>query len=333
MAKILLIHPMYHPDGEALLRAGAQVEVVGEDTVAALLPQLADAEAIIVRTPSRVGADTIAAAPRLRVISTSGYGTDNIDIPAATEAGVVVVNNPGSAENSVAEHAVALVLALAKKLTWSDAAVRSGQPWDFRGGFEAIELKGRTLGVVGFGRIGREVARKLHDGFGMEVVVYDTLLAETTLAPWARQARSVEELLPQADVVTIHCALTPQTRHLFDQRRLALMRRGALLINTARGPVVDETALAAALRSGTLGGAGIDVYESEPPAADNPLFELENVILTAHTAGLTVESARQLALSAAAQVLATLDGVRPANLVNPEVWERRRGAAGALVGR
>ncbi len=331
MARILLIQQMYHPDGEALLRAGSQVEVVTEDGFAALLPHLADAEAIIARTPVRVGADTIASAPRLRVISTSGYGTDNIDIPAATARGVVVVNNPGSAENSVAEHAVALVLGLAKKLTWSDAAVRAGRPWDFRRSFQAIELKGRTLGVIGFGQIGREVARKLHEGFGMEVVAYDPMLNASTLVPWARRAASVEELLPQADVVTIHCPLTPETRHLFDQRRLGLMRRGALLVNTARGPVVDEAALAAALRAGDLGGAGIDVYESEPPVAGNPLFELDSVILTAHTAGLTVESARQLALAAAAQVLATLDGVRPANLVNPEVWERRRGAAGALV--
>ncbi|MDQ6636928.1 MAG: hydroxyacid dehydrogenase, partial [Candidatus Dormibacteraeota bacterium] len=204
---------------------------------------------------------------------------------------------------------------------------------DFRAGFEAIELKGRTLGVIGFGRIGREVARKLREGFGMEVVACDPLLDVAALAPWARRAASIEELLPQADVVTIHCALTPETRCLLDERRLGLMRRGALLINTARGPMVDEAALAAALRAGALGGAGLDVYESEPPAAGNPLFELDSVILTAHTAGLTVESARQLALSAAAQVLATLDGVRPANLVNPEVWERRRGAAGVLVER
>lgn len=333
MARILLIQQMYHPDGEAILRAGSEVEVVGDDTLTALLPHLADAEAIIARTPAMVRAEVINAAPRLRVVSTSGFGTDNIDISAATAAGVLVVNNPGSAENSVAEHAVALVLGLAKKLTWSDAAVRSGRSWDFRSGFDAIEVKGRTLGVIGFGRIGREVARKLHEGFGMEVVAYDPMVDVTMVAPWARRAASVEELLPQADVVSIHCALTPETRHLFDQRTLSLMRPGALLVNTSRGPVVDEVALAAALRDGTLGGAGIDVYESEPPAAGNPLFEIENTILTAHTAGLTVESARKLALSAAAQVLAALDGVRPANLVNPEVWERRRGAAAAVAAK
>lgn len=165
----------------------------------------------------------------------------------------------------------------------------------------------------------------------MEVVAYDPILDVTAVATWARRAVSVEELLPQVDVVSIHCALTAETRHLFDQRTLGLMRPGALLVNTSRGPVVDEVALAAALRDGALGGAGIDVYESEPPAAGNPLFGVENAILTAHTASLTVESARQLALSAATQVLATLGGVRPANLVNPEVWERRRGAPGAVV--
>jgi len=323
---------MYHPDGEALLRARHGLEVVAGDRLADLAPHLAEAEAIIARTPSKVRADVIAAAPRLRVVSTSGFGSDNVDIPAATAAGVMVVNNPGSAENAVAEHTVALVLALAKKLTWSDAAVRSGRPWDFRGGFDAIELRGRTLGVVGFGRIGREVARKLHEGFGMDVVAHDPMLDVAALAPWARGIESVEALLPLADVVTVHCALTPQTRHLFDARRLALMRRGALLVNTSRGPVVDEAALASALRSGSIAGAGIDVYESEPTAAGNPLFGLANTILTAHTAGLTVESARQLAISAARQVLAALDGERPANLLNPEVWERRRGGAGAGVG-
>lgn len=333
MAKILLIQHMYHPDGEAILRAGSEVVVASDDSLDRLLPHLEGAEAIIARSPAQVRAEVIAAASRLRVVSTSGFGTDNIDIPAATAAGVMVVNNPGSAENSVAEHTVALVLAMAKKLTWSDAAVRSGRSWDFRSGFNAIELKGRTLGVIGFGRIGREVARKLHEGFGMDVVAYDPMLDVTMVAPWVRRAASLEELLAQADVVSIHCALTPETRHLFNQRTLSLMRPGALLVNTSRGPVVDEVALAGALRDGALGGAGIDVYESEPPAADNPLFEVENAILTAHTAGLTIESARKLALSAAAQVLATLDGVRPANLVNPEVWERRRGAAAVVVAK
>ena len=325
MSRILLVNHMYHSDGEDLLRRSAEVIVADSGALAALAPHLGGCDAIIARTPARVTAEVIAAAPRLRVVSTSGFGTDNIDIPAATGAGVLVVNNPGSAENSVAEHTVALVLALAKKVTWSDATVRSLRPWDFRSGFDAIELKGRTLGVVGFGRIGREVARKLHEGFGMSVVAFDPLIDIASVAPWAETAATLETLLGRADVVSIHCALTPETRHLFDDRTLALMRPGALLINTSRGPVVDGQALADALRSGRLGGAGIDVYESEPPAADNPLLSAENTILTAHTAGLTVESARQLALSAASQVLAALEGARPANLVNPEVWERRRG--------
>lgn len=325
MARILLVNHLYHPDGEDLLRESAEVVVAESDSLAALLPHLAACDAIMARTPARVSAEVIAAAPRLRVVSTSGFGTDNIDIPAATAAGVLVVNNPGSAENSVAEHAVALVLGLAKKLTWSDAAVRSNRPWDFRGGFDAIELKGRTLGVVGFGRIGREVARKLKEGFGMRVLAFDPMIDASSVADWAESSPTLEDLLGRSDVVSIHCALTEQTRHLFDEASLALMRPGALLVNTSRGPVIDERALAAALSEGRLGGAGIDVYESEPPAPDNPLLGVPNAILTAHTAGLTVESARQLALSAAAQVLAVLDGARPANLVNAEAWDRRRG--------
>jgi phosphoglycerate dehydrogenase-like enzyme len=324
MPRILLVNHLYHPDGEVLLRESAEVVVAESDSLAELAPHLATCDAIMARTPARVSAEAIAAAPRLRVVSTSGFGTDNIDIAAATAAGVQVVNNPGSAENSVAEHTVALVLGLAKKLTWSDAAVRSRRPWDFRGGFGAIELKGRTLGVVGFGRIGREVARKLHDGFGMEILAFDPMIDPASVAPWAERAPTLEDLLGRSDVVSIHCALTPQTRHLFNERTLARMRPGALLINTSRGPVVDERALAAALRDGPLGGAGIDVYESEPPAPDNPLLGAANAILTAHTAGLTVESARELALAAAAQVLAVLDGARPANLVNAQVWDRRR---------
>ena len=325
MPRILLVNHLYHPDGEDLLRRSAEVFVAESDSLAALEPHLGGCDAIMARTPARVSAEVIAAAPRLRVVSTSGFGTDNIDIPAATAAGVLVVNNPGSAENSVAEHAVALVLGLAKKLTWSDAAVRANRPWDFRAGFDAIELKGRTLGVVGFGRIGREVARKLHEGFGMTVLAFDPMIDAGSVAAWAETAPTLDDLLGRSDVVSIHCALTPQTRHLFNQASLALMRPGAFLINTSRGPVVDERALAAALRDGRVGGAGIDVYESEPPAADNPLLGVPNTILTAHTAGLTVESTRQLALSAAAQVLAVLDGARPANLVNVEVWDRRRG--------
>ena len=332
MPRILLINHLYHPDGEALLQSAAEVVVADSDSIDALRPHLATCDAIMARTPARVGAAVIGAAPRLRVISTSGYGTDNIEIPAATAAGVLVVNNPGSAENSVAEHAVALVLALAKKLTWSDAAVRSGKPWDFRSGFDAIELSGRTLGVVGFGRIGREVARKLHQGFGMKVLAFDPVIDASAVASWARTAATLDDLLQAADVVSIHCALTPQTRHLFDARAFTSMRRGALLINTSRGPVVDEAALAAALSDGRLGGAGLDVYESEPPAPGHPLFGIENTILTAHTAGLTVESGRLLALSAAAQVLSVLAGERPANLVNPDVWDRRRAPAAPAGG-
>ena len=329
MTRVLLVHRLYHPDGEDLLRESAEVVVADSDALASLAPYLDDCDAIMVRTPARISAEVIAAAPRLRVVSSSGFGTDNIDIAAATAAGVLVVNNPGSAENSVAEHAVALILGLAKKLTWSDAAVRSGRSWDFRGSFDAIELKGRTLGVVGFGRIGREVARKLHEGFGMKVLAFDPMLDAGAVAPWAQAAASLEALLAAADVVTIHCALTPQTRHLINERTLGLMRPGAFLVNTSRGPVVDERALAAALLEGRLGGAGIDVYETEPPAADNPLLGLENAILTAHTAGLTVESARALSLSAASQVQATLAGERPLNLVNLEVWDRRRLALAA----
>ena len=332
MPRILLVNHMYHADGEDLLRTSTEVSVADTDTLEALAPHLPECDAIIARTPARVSAEVIAAAPRLRVVSTSGFGTDNIDIPAATEAGVLVVNNPGSAENSVAEHTVALILGLAKKLTWSDAAVRSQKPWDFRGGFGAIELKGRTLGVVGFGRIGREVARKLHEGFGMRILGFDPMIDAASVAPWAETSLTLEDLLARADVVTIHCALTPATRHLFNARTLGLMKPGAFLVNTSRGPVVDGVALASALRDGAVGGAGIDVYEFEPPGADNPLLGSEKAILTAHTAGLTVESARQLAISAAAQVLAVLDGERPVNLINPEAWERRRGAAVPTTG-
>ena len=332
MPRILLVNHLYHSDGEHLLRESAEVVVADSDSLAALAPHLAGCDAIMARTPARVSAEVIAAAPRLRVVSTSGFGTDNIDIPAATAAGVLVVNNPGSAENSVAEHAVALILALAKKLTWSDGAVRSLKPWDFRGGFDAIELRGRTLGVVGFGRIGREVARKMHEGFGMKILAFDPMIDAASVAAWAETSPTLESLLGRSDVVSVHCALTPETRHLFNERTLGLMRPRAFLINTARGPVVDGRALAAALSAGTLGGAGIDVYESEPPAADNPLLAAQNAILTAHTAGLTVESARQLAISAATQVLAVLDGARPANLINPEAWDQRRRAATAKPG-
>ncbi len=307
--------------------------VIDSDSLTLLGPHLADCEAILVRTPGRVGAQTIGQAPRLRVIGTSGFGSDNVDLAAATAAGVLVVNNPGSAESSVAEHAVALLLGLAKRLVWSDAAVRSGRPWDFRAGFPAIELEGRTVGLVGFGRIGREVARKLHTAFGMDVVVFDPLLGPAALPEWARSCPTVEEMLPLADVVSIHCALTPTTHHLFDERTLALMRPGAFLINTSRGQVVDGRALAGALRAGRLAGAGLDVYEEEPPAPDNPLLGLPNVLLTAHTAGVTAESSRRLAVAAAAQALATLAGQRPTNLVNPEVWETRRPAAVEEVSR
>ena len=254
---------------------------------------LAGAHALIVRSETRVTADVLARAPHLRVVARAGTGVDTIDVHAATRRGIAVMNAPGANTVSAGEHAMGLLLALVRRIPDAAAAMRSGG-WD-RKRFEGTELRGKTMGVVGLGRIGAHVAQ-LARAFGMSVVAHDPYLLPERAAEMGVPLLSLEELLRTADVVTLHVALTDQTHHLINAERLRLMKPTAVLINTARGELVDEAALAEAVREKRIGGAAIDVFSVEPLPADSPLRALDRVLLTPHLAASTAEAQERVAV-------------------------------------
>jgi len=321
--RVLLIESMYDPAGEELLARHTEVQVLHDPTQGAIREAVRGAAAGAGRYPARLRGDAIREGNDLLVISTSGRGTDAIDIQAATTKGVAVVNNPGLGAVPVSEHTVGLMLDLAKQITRSDIRARLGEGWAEGHRSTRFHLEGRTLGVIGCGQIGTEVARKCVAAFRMRVLVYDPYVppskAEAVGATWVKE---LGPLLREADFVSLHPELTEETRGMIGEAELRQMRRDAFLINTARGPVVQQAALIRALKEGWIAGAALDVFEPEPPSPDSPLYELGNLILTPHVAGVTVEAKRDLAVSAATQILQVLRGERPPHLVNPEVWER-----------
>ena len=298
---------------------------VKQPSAVALAAELADADALIVRSATRVTDELLGQAPRLRIVGRAGVGVDNIDLEAATHRGILVVNTPGSSATSVAEHTLALMLALARSVPQLNAAMHAGR-WE-KSGAAGAELRGKTLGLVGLGRVGGEVARRAK-ALEMRVLAHDPYLTAERAAEWGVQLMPLAEMLGQADYVSLHTALSPATEKLMNPLTLGQMKRGARLINTARGELVDEAALAEALRSGHLAGAGLDVFATEPPG-NSPLMALPNVIATPHVAGSTVEAQEEVGVQIAQQIRDFLaEGVlrNAVNLpaISPEHYRRLR---------
>lgn len=322
MDRCLIVQPI-DPAGWTVLRAaGIEPVAATASDDATVADEIREAVAVITRSAGLAGA-TIDAALALRVIGNHGTGLDPVDVPRATARGVPVVSTPEANVASVAELAVTLALAVAKSVVAADRASRSGDV-GFKYGAGIQELSGKTLGVVGFGRIGRRTAEAFVRGFGMSLLVHAPSATPESIEAAGGRACGLDELLAESDVVSLHVPLRPSTRRLIGAPELARMRSTAILVNTARGAVVDELALAAALRSGRLAGAGLDVLETEPVAPDHPLLALPNVIMTPHIGGSSREAARRTAETVARQVVDVLQDRRPAHLVNPEVWTRRR---------
>jgi len=251
-----------------------------------LLRSIGGYDGLVVRSRTRVDREVIERASRLRLIARPGTGLDNIDLKAAELHGISVVNSPESLVEAVSEHVILLMLALFRKLTIADSTTKAGK-WE-KAGLVGSELKGKTLGIVGVGRIGRRVG-ELARSFGMAIIGYDIVqIPQDVLDSLGCRVLSLEALLAASDIVTIHIPLTPETRHLLDSRMLSLMKKSACLINTSRGGVVDEKGLVLALKMGRLGGAALDVFETEPPSAD--LLTAPNIVLTPHIAGQTLEA-------------------------------------------
>ena len=269
----------------------------------------------------RCDAALLARCPDLLVVSTSGAGYDTVDAKACTEAGVIVVNQSGANADAVAEHALAMMLSLSKKIPQTDRTLRSNQPLS-REHFKGWNAHGRIIGLVGIGNTGRRLARMCNLGLEMKVLACDPYLTAEEISERGARKVDLATLLAQSRFVSIHCPYNDETRSMIGARELAAMQPGAYLITTARGGVVDEDALAVALKSGHLAGAGVDVWNEEPPPASHPLLALDNVIATHHTAGITHDSRENMRTWNAQQVLGILRGERPPRLVNPDAWPR-----------
>jgi D-3-phosphoglycerate dehydrogenase len=256
-----------------------------------------DADGVIVRSGTRITAEHLAAPGKLRAIVRAGVGVDNIDVGAATRAGIVVMNTPGGNTVSTAEHTVSLLMALARHIPSADSSTRQGK-WE-RSKFVGTQLAGKTLGIIGLGRVGREVARRAA-GLDMKVVGYDPFMSPDKAAQLGIESvTAIEQLLPRCDFLTVHTPLNEQTRNLIGAREISLMKRGARIVNCARGGIINEQALAEALRSGQLGGAALDVFEPEPPPPDHPLLIAPNVVVTPHLGASTTEAQESVACEAA----------------------------------
>lgn len=309
---MIVVTEMLAPPGPELLEASGR-PVKLDPTLwrdpARLHLLLGEAEALIVRNQTRVTAELLEAAPRLRVVGRLGAGLDNIDLEAARARGITVTSARNANAIAVAEYVLAAMLHIARNLAAADASVRAGK-WD-RVQFGGTELWGRTLGLVGVGEIGRRVAKRAQS-FGMTVIGYDPLVGPYDFAPAEQEITLVplDELLARADVVSLHVPLLPATRHLINAERLSQMRPHAVLINTSRGGIVDEVALLDALTGGHLYRAVLDVSEFEPLPAESPLRSCEAVILTPHVAGLTAEAQERTSRLVISDVLRVLSGER-----------------------
>jgi D-3-phosphoglycerate dehydrogenase len=312
MDRILIADPLEASGLEILRAAGAEVVVLQGADRPRLAELLAEFDALVVRSATKVTRQLLDASTRLRVVGRAGVGVDNVDVEAATERGVLVVNAPTANLVSAAEHTFALLFAVARSLPAADASMKRGE-WD-RKSFVGVELQGKTLGVVGLGRIGQRVAARAK-AFEMRVVACDPFLGAAQVSRLGVELLPLDELLSVADVVTLHTPLTKETRHLLDAARLARLKPSALVINCGRGGVLDEKALLAALDAGRIAGAALDVYEEEP----TPHLELvrhPKVVATPHIGAQTREAQERIAHETAHMVLAALAGEVPEGAVN-----------------
>ncbi|HVP38969.1 MAG TPA: hydroxyacid dehydrogenase [Candidatus Saccharimonadales bacterium] len=317
-ARVLVSDAVAPATLEALKAAGLEVNYLPKHTPEELRAAVPEAEGWIVRSATKATAELIEAAPKLRAIGRAGAGVDNVDVAAATRRGVLVMNVPGGSTLAVAELTFALLLALVRHVSRAHASLREGR-WE-KSAFLGTQLSGKTLGLVGVGRIGRAVAARAQ-AFGMQVLGCDPKLAGSPPPPGVEWVE-LDALLTRADVVSLHVPLSPQTRGLIGAAQFARMKPGALLVDCARGGVVDEAALAEALRSGRLAGAALDVFETEPPPAGHPLLGLPNVVATPHLGASTVEAQEGVGVTIAAQLADALLGRGVRDAVNPEAWKR-----------
>jgi D-3-phosphoglycerate dehydrogenase len=318
--RVLLPQPIEAEAVKALEKAGVGMVLAEYPSPETVRPLLDGVQGLILRTGIKITQDLMDLADDLQVISRTGGGLDNVDVDAATDRNIIVTSNLGVNTSSVVEHALALMLALIKQLPVMDQAIRNGE---FKIRYKGLprDLRGKTLGLLGFGRIGSELGRCCRELFDMRVVSHDPYVSETVRAGYEGQVGFVEleELFHRSDVLSIHVPLTEKTHHAVGEEALALMKPSAIIINTARGPIIDQSALFRALQDKKIAGAGLDVFEKEPVSEDNPLLGLDNIIMTPHSAALTQECVIRMAVEAVNCTLAVFYGRVPPNVANPQV--------------
>jgi D-3-phosphoglycerate dehydrogenase len=318
--KILVTQPIHESGEKLLIEKGYDVRIASDITAATLAREIRDVSGLLVRT-AMIPASVVEAGQALKVIARYGVGYDNIDVAAATRRKIPVCITPRANAVSVAEHVLALILALTKKIIPYDRAVRKNN-WEIRNSYGAVDLDGKILGVIGMGRTGNLVCRKAKAAFNMEVLVYSPRSSREMIEEaGGKKVYGIPELLKVSDIVTLHVSLTEETRGLIGEAEFHMMKPSAFLINCARGAVVNEGTLFRALKEGIIAGAGLDVFDPEPPKDDNPLFGLTNVVLSPHTAGLTAECVMRMATQAAQAIMDVLEGRRPEGVVNPDVFK------------
>lgn len=316
--RVLICGNVIAPEGLRILEPWAEISQVGDYVSDAERIEAArTADALLVRTGA-ITRELVEAAPKLKIVARHGVGYDAVDVAACTEHGVLVTITPNANATAVSEHAIGLMLAAARKIPQADAALKAGV-WQ-REPYLGLELAGKTLGLVGLGRVGSRVAQ-LAQAFGMKVLAYDPYMSSERAAALGVTLLPLEEMLPLADFISVHAPLTPETHHLIGRETLPLCKPTAILVNTARGGLVDPQALYDALTSGRLAAAALDVFEQEPFDPNDPLPKLPNVIVTPHVAGQTAEALVNMAVAAANAIVAVFEGRRPDGLVNPEVLE------------
>jgi len=310
MAKpVVLLYEPIHKDALAILAKKAEVRLADSFDEDDLIQAVTDVDGIIIRANGKVSRRLMEAAPRLKVVGRHGVGVEAIDRQAAADLGIVVVNTPKATTESVAEQCLGMMIVLAKRILQADKALRTGD-WQARYRLIGDELRGKTLGIVGFGRIGQRVANLCHTALAMPVLYHDAVAYPEAEASLDARRVPLDELLETADFVSLHVPLLPETHGLIGDDELRRMKPSAYLINTSRGPVVDQAALAQALREGWIAGAGLDVFDPEPLPPDSPLLELNNVVMTPHMAAHTDEALLCMAM-VVSDVLAVIEGRAP----------------------
>jgi D-3-phosphoglycerate dehydrogenase len=323
--KIVLLSEPIENSGISLLENKAKILISPDPSEASVGSLMQKADALIVRTATRITREMIERAQRLKVISRTGGGLNNVDVEAATQFNVVVCGVKGPQDRYVAEHAVFMMGALAKHFPYLDRQTRKGN-WKSRFQYLPLGLAGKRVGLIGLGRIGKIVAALCTKGFGMEAWAYDPFVSAESLKGTDIVLRPhMSEVISTADFLSLHVPLTEETKGMIGKEQFSLMNPHAFLINTSRGEIVRESALIEALQAGMIAGAGLDVFEQEPPDVKNPLFQFQNVILTPHAAALTKDAVVKLAEGAAENVLRVLEGLSPSYSPNWEIVQARLG--------